>query len=137
MWAKNCDVYGLFVLGADPTPLTHPLSSPSPPSQLKKVFATVSTAVQGVAQARLEFLGDAADQGGAALVSRLDSTKLGVIDPTKSLLADRTSKVKSVDKEVKVRETRVCSRSKRRKDRNDERCEYHGDLLVASTVLTS
>ena len=69
--------------------------------QLKELYAEVSKAVQGVAESRLEYLGDAADQGGYALLSRLDATKAGIIDPTKALLADRTSKVKAVDKEVK------------------------------------
>ncbi|GMH75235.1 hypothetical protein TL16_g06692 [Triparma laevis f. inornata] len=72
---------------------------------LKGAFDKVSKAIEGVAEARLEYLG-AGDGGGASLLSRLDGTKAGVIDPTRSLLNDRSAKVKNVDKEVKNYESK-------------------------------
>ncbi|GMI13940.1 hypothetical protein TrVE_jg912 [Triparma verrucosa] len=67
---------------------------------LKDAFDKVSKAIQGVAEARLEYLGDG-EGGGANLIGRLNETKTGVIDPTRSLLNDRAAKVRNVDKEVK------------------------------------
>lgn len=70
--------------------------------QLKKAFGAISVAIGDVADARRELLGDAPGMGGAKLLERLENTKQGVIVPSKALLADRSSKVKNVDKEVRA-----------------------------------
>ncbi|GMH55011.1 hypothetical protein TrRE_jg4194 [Triparma retinervis] len=69
--------------------------------KLKEVFASVSGAIGKVADARTELLGEGAEGGGSKLLGRLEDTVTGVIKPSKALLADRTQKVKAVDKEVK------------------------------------
>ena len=69
--------------------------------KLKEVFTSVSGANEKVADARMELLGEGAECGGYKLLGRLEDTCTGVIKPSKALLADRSQKVKAVDKEVK------------------------------------
>jgi len=69
--------------------------------KLQAAFSSVSEAIGQVADARKELLGEGGENGGSKLLGRLEETSKGVIKPSKALVADRTSKVKAVEKEVR------------------------------------